>query len=215
MQARRARARVPLRGVAAAPERPPAAAVGDPRHLLDVDVDELPGALALVAHGRRRAAAAHLPGHAVDVGEPRRPGPRDDPRACARRHPRGGGERERGEQHGVPRLEDPRLGLGRRPPGERAGPARPVGHRLAPPGAGEPLRGGLAADAHLAGGLGHAGSGPYAGDERFPPPRREPCVRMLGHGMAPSAVSVDNSQHAGVIPICHPLRVNNVMALNT
>lgn len=47
----------------------------------------------------RQAAAARLPGHAVDVGEPRHAPPGDDPRARARRHARRGRQPERGEQH--------------------------------------------------------------------------------------------------------------------
>ena len=47
--------------------------------------------------------------------------------------------------------------------------------------------------------------------QQLPAARGEPCARMLGHGMAPSAVSVGNSQHAEAIPICHPRDVNNVL----
>ena len=52
------------------------------------------------------------------------------------------------------------------------------------------------------------------GGEQLPPPGREPCVRMLGHGVAPFAASLDNSQHAGGLPICHYSDVNNLLALN-
>ena len=56
---------------AAAPEGPMAAALGYARHLLDVDVDQLPGALALVAHARDGAAGAQLARDAVDVVQTR------------------------------------------------------------------------------------------------------------------------------------------------
>ena len=58
---------------------------------------------------------------------------------------------------------------------------------------------------------------PVAGDpaaEQLPAARREPCARMLGHGMAPFAASLNYSQHAGAIPICHLQGINNVLALN-
>ena len=50
-----------------------AAALGYARHLLDVDVDQLPGALALVAHARDGAAGAQLARDAVDVVQTRQP----------------------------------------------------------------------------------------------------------------------------------------------
>lgn len=59
----------------------------------------------------------------------------------------------------------------------------------------------------------HAGSGRFT-CFRLAAPRREPCAGMLAHGMAPFAASLDNSQRAGAIPICHHLDVNNVLALN-
>lgn len=54
------------------------------------------------------------------------------------------------------------------------------------PAPAQPLAGGLAADSHLAGGLGDAEAGFYARDERLAPLRGEFCVRMLFHGRAPS-----------------------------
>ena len=118
----------------------------------------------------------------------------------------------RGQEHRGARLEDARLGLGRRGPRE---PARPVGHRLSPPGPGEPLRGGLPARARLARRLGDARAGGDPAARQLSAARREPCVRMLGHGTAPFAASLNNSQHAGAIPISHPRGVNNVLALNS
>ena len=170
---------------APAPEGAVAAPVGDARHLLHVHVHELARALALVADRGDGPAAPDLPGDAVDVGEPRQPRARHDPGAGAGGHARGGGEGERGEQHGAPRLDDPRLGLGRRGPREPARPARSVGHGLAPAGPGEPLARGLPAHAHLAGGVrdAHAAGDPAA--QQLAAPRREPCVRMLGHGRPP------------------------------
>lgn len=91
------RARAP-RGAAAAPQGAVAAAVGHAGHFLDVDAQELARPLPLVAHGGDRAAAARLPGHAVDVGEPRHAPPGDDPRARARRHARRGRQPERASQ---------------------------------------------------------------------------------------------------------------------
>ena len=57
MQAGAAGAPEPARRTASAPRALQPAAVGDPRHLLDVDVQQLAGGLALVAHRRRGAAA--------------------------------------------------------------------------------------------------------------------------------------------------------------
>lgn len=82
----------------------------------------------------------------------------------------------RGEQHGALRLED-------------ACSASEAGHRFALPGAGQPLARGLAADARLVGGFAGAGAGLYAGDERPPSPGRDPCVRILGHGVPPCCKS--------------------------
>ena len=158
---------------------PPAPAVGHPRHPLDVDVDELAGPPALVAHWRGGPPPADPAGHAVDVREARQPGARHDPGAGAGRHAGLGRERERGEQHGAPGLEDPLLVPGRGQPGEPAGPARAVGHRLAAAGAGEPLARGLPAHPHLARDGRDALAPGDPGDERLPAPGREPCVRML------------------------------------
>ena len=105
------RARAP-RGAAAAPQGAVAAA-GHAGRFLDVDAQELARPLPLVAHGGDRAAAARLPGHAVDVGEPRHAPPGDDPRARARRHARRGRQPERGEQHRGAGLADPLLDIGR------------------------------------------------------------------------------------------------------
>lgn len=179
------RARAP-RGAAAAPQGAVAAAVGYAGHFLDVDVQELARPLPLVAHGGDRAAAARLPGHAVDVGEPRHAPPGDDPRARARRHARRGGQPERGEQHRGAGLTDPLLDFGRREPRQPSRAAASVGEPLAGPAPAQPLAGGLAADSHLAGGLGDAEAGFYARDERLAPLRGEFCVRMLFHGRAPS-----------------------------
>lgn len=186
VQAGRPRPRVPPRAVVAPPERAPAAPVRDPRDLLDVDVDQLPGPLALVPHGGDRPAPADLAGDPVDVGEPGHPAPRHDPGAGAGGHAGGGRQPGRGEQQRRARLADPVLDLARGGPREPARPAAPVGHRLAAARAGEPFARGLAADAHLACGLGDAEAGLYARDERLAPPRGEPCVRMLLHGRAPS-----------------------------
>lgn len=172
VQARGAEPGVPPGRVVAPPQGPPAAARRYPRHLLDVHVHELARARPLVAHGRDGTPAPDLPGHAVDVGEPRQPRAGDDPRAGAGRNARDGGEGERGQEHGTPGPDDARLGLGRRGPREPAGPAGPVRHRLAPAGAGEPLARGLAADAHLAGDGRDALPGDDPGDERLPAPGR-------------------------------------------
>lgn len=102
----------PARGAAAAPEGPVAAAVGYARHLLDVDVDELPGALALVAHGRHGAAPPHLARDAVDVGQAGQAVPGDDPGARAGRHARLGRQGERRQQHGPAGLAGALLDLG-------------------------------------------------------------------------------------------------------
>lgn len=59
---------------------------------------------------------------------------------------------------------------------------------------------------HQASGLAHA----LLGAEQ-----RGPCVRMLGHGMAPFAASPGNSQHAEAIPFCHHLDTYNVLAHNS
>ena len=45
----------------------PAAALGDPPELLDVDVDQLAGALALVAHPADRPPAHRLAGEGVEL----------------------------------------------------------------------------------------------------------------------------------------------------
>ena len=47
--------------------------------------------------------------------------------------------------------------------------ARAVGQPLAAPAAAQPLARGLPADAHLAGGVGHADAGFYAGNGGLPP----------------------------------------------
>lgn len=204
----------PAWGAAAAPEGPVAAAVGYARHLLDVDVDELPGALALVARGRHGAAPPHLARDAVDVGQAGQAVPGDDPGARAGRHARLGRQGERRQQHGPAGLAGALLDLGGREPGEPARAAAAVGESLASPGAGEPLGGGLAADAHLAGGLGDAEAGPYARHERLAPLRGEFCVRMLGHGRPLLSGNLDNSQLGRGLSICHHSGVNNLLTLN-
>ena len=140
------------------------------RHLLHVDVEELAGPLALVAPARDRAAHAGLARDAVDVGQAREALPGHDPGAGAGRHARLGLQRERRQQQLRPGPGDLLLDLGRGAPSQPAQPAAAVGAPLAAPAAGEPLRGGLAADAHLAGGLGHAEAGLYTRDERPAPP---------------------------------------------
>ena len=91
-----------------------AAALGYARHLLDVDVDQLPGALALVAHARDGAAGAQLARDAVDVVQTRQAPAGHDPGAGAGGHARLGGQRERRQQQPRPRLGVAGLGLGRR-----------------------------------------------------------------------------------------------------
>lgn len=51
-------------------------------------------------------------------------------------------------------------------------------------------------------------------DARFGLRGRGPCAGMLKHGMAASAASVDDSQHADAFLICHHPGVNNVLAQN-
>ena len=51
--------------------------------------------------------------------------------------------------------------------------------------------------------------------EQRPSPRGQPCVRMLGNGRPLLAVRLDNSQHAGGLPICHYPGVNNLLAQNS
>lgn len=173
------------RGAAAAPQGAVPAAVGYAGHLLDIDVHELAGPLALVADGGDRAPPPGLAGDAVDVGEPEHPAPRHDSGARPRRHARDGRQPERGEQHRRARLSDAVLDLTRRGPRQPARAAAAVGHGLAGPAAAQPLARRLAADAHLPGGLGDRDAGLYPGDKGLPPPRGEPCVRMLDHGRAP------------------------------
>lgn len=96
-----------------------------------------------------------------------------------RRHARLGRQRDGRERHRGARPADAVPDLRRREPREPARPAGPVGHGLAAPSAGEPLAGRLPAHAHLPGDVRHAGPGLYAGNEGFPPPGRQPCVRML------------------------------------
>ena len=96
------------------------------------------------------------------------------------------GQPERGEQHRGAGLADPLLDFGRREPRQPSRAAASVGEPLAGPAPAQPLAGGLAADSHLAGGLGDAEAGFYARDERLAPLRGEFCVRMLFHGRAPS-----------------------------
>ena len=200
---------------AAAPEGPMAAALGYARHLLDVDVDQLPGALALVAHARDGAAGAQLARDAVDVVQTRQAPAGHDPGAGAGGHARLGGQRERRQQQPRPRLGDAGLGLGRREPRQPARAAAPVGHGLAASGAREPLVGGLAAHAGHRGGVRDAHAAAHALAEQRPSPRGQPCVRMLGHGRPLLTVCLDNSQHAGGLPICHYSGVNNLLALNS
>lgn len=199
---------------AAAPEDPVPASLGYARHLLDVDVEQLPGALALVAHTRDGAAGARLAGDAVDVVQARQAPAGHDPGAGEGRNARLGGKRERGEQQPRPRVGDARLDFGWREPRQPARAVAPVGHRLTAPGAREPLVGGLAAHAGHRGGVRDAHAAAHALAEQRPAPRGQPCVRMLGHGRPLLAVRLDNSQHAGGLSICHYPGVNNLLALN-
>lgn len=77
----------------------------------------------------------------------------------------------------------------------------------------QPLAGGLADGAHLSDSLGGSGAGLYARDERLVPPGVSFALDT-GTWEGPAA-SVDNSQHAGILPICHHLDVNNVLASNS
>lgn len=123
----RARSPGAARRPASAPQRPVPAAVGDAGRLLDVDVDQLARALPLVAHARDRAAGADLPGHAVDVGEARKPAAGHDSGAGAGGHAGRGRQRERGGQRLAPGCDHALLGLGRREPREPARAAAAVG----------------------------------------------------------------------------------------
>jgi hypothetical protein len=90
---------------------PPAAAVGHPAELLDVDVQQITGVLALVAAVAVPPAAQQLPGEPVHVGQPGQSG------AGEHRPDRGRGHaQQRGQPYrpGVmlsPGGHDPRLGL--------------------------------------------------------------------------------------------------------
>ena len=126
-------------------------------------------------------------------------------------HPARGGEGDRRRREG---FADPVLDVGRGELRQRAGAARAVGHRLAGPRPREPFAGGPPAHANLARDLGHRLAGLDALDHALPPLGREPCAGMLGHGRVP-AVSLDNSQLGGALPVCHQLGVNNLLALNS
>src|SRR5690625_2827883 len=64
----------------------PPAAVGDLAQLLHIHVDQLPGPVALIAHGGGLGGADLLPGHRVQLAQIGHPGAAQHPRYGTRGH---------------------------------------------------------------------------------------------------------------------------------
>jgi len=87
-------------------QAPPTTTVGDPAQLLHVDVDELARASAFVAQSARATRPDDFTAHGVTLGQPRDPGPPQDPTHGAFGHAAGLSELGRPTTALPPQVED-------------------------------------------------------------------------------------------------------------